>query len=194
VIELGFDPALGGRTGLVACHLGDKLTILDARSDVGLQRVEEELEAIEDFVVKYKPSTVTVEIDSQQKGFANDERLRMMGLRYGFAIRSHTTRGKKRDETFGVAAMDKHFRKGTIRIPWGDQRSIDKMTPLVTQLRAWRPDIATKHLTQDLVMALWFVVLHWEQMLGKHENPPPAWRPSWLGDTPYTPGTLTVAR
>jgi len=187
VILLGFDPALGGRTGLVACHLGNRLTVLDARTDVGLQRVEEELEAIEDFVVKYKPSAVVVEIDAQQKGFANDDRLRAMGLRYGFAIRNHTTRGKKRDETFGVAAMDKHFRKGDIRIPWGDQRTIDRMTPLVTQLRAWRPDIPTKHLTQDLVMALWFVVLKWEEMQGRTVAPAPAWRPSWLGDTPYTP-------
>lgn len=182
VIELGFDPALGGRTGLVACHLGDRLTVLDARTDVGLQRVEEELELIEGFANLYKPSVVTVEIDSQQKGFANDDRLRAMGLRYGFAIRTHVTRGRKMDETFGVAAMDRHFAKGDIRIPYGDQSTIDKMTPLITQLRAWRPDVATKHLTQDLVMALWFVVLHWQQIRTRHAEATPAWRPSWMQD------------
>lgn len=180
MIELGFDPALGGRTGLVACHLGDKLTVLDARTDTGLQRVEEALETIEDFTVKYRPSVVTVEIDAQQKGFANDDRLRAMGLRYGFSIRNHITRGKKMDSVFGVAAMDKHFRRGDIRIPYGDQHTIDRMTPLITQLRAWRPDIQTKHLTQDLVMALWFVVLHWEQIKQRHSEPAPAWRPSWM--------------
>lgn len=183
MIALGVDPALGGGHAMVCAHLGEKLTILDARTDTGLSRTEEQLDLIQGFVVSYQPSLVIVEFDSQQKGLGNDERLRAMGMRHGFTIRPHLTRQKKMDEVFGVASMDQSFRKGEIRIPWGDQASIDRMTPLVTQLRSWRPDIKTKHLVQDLVMALWFVHLYWFETKRVHTvTPQPAWRPSWLAE------------
>lgn len=181
MIELGLDPALGGGSAMVACHLGDNLTILDARTDTGLNRTEEILTLLEDFVRLYKPSVVTVEFDAQQKGLGNDDRMRALANKYGFAVRPHLTRGVKMDEIFGVASMDQSFRKAEIRIPWGDLQTQDRMTPLVTQLRSWRPDIKTKHLTQDLVMALWFVWKHWMTIRKEHDAPPtPAWRPSWM--------------
>ncbi len=180
---IGLDPALGGGNAMTVAELGDKLTILDCRTDYGLSRTEEQLDLIQGFVVKYSPSIVIVEFDSQQKGLGNDERLRAMSMRHGFTIRPHLTRQKKMDEVFGVASMDQSFKKGEIRIPWGDQATIDRMTPLVTQLRAWRPDIKTKHLTQDLVMSLWFVWLYWQSITKAHTAPPaPAWRPSWLNE------------
>src|SRR5258708_1919827 len=141
MMVLGVDPALGGGHAMVASDLGDKLTIVDARSDTGLSRTEEQLELIGNFVVNYRPSVVIVEFDSQQKGLGNDERLRALGHRHGFVIRPHLTRQKKMDEIFGVASMDQSFRKGEIRIPWGDQPTKDRMNDLVTQLKAWRPDI-----------------------------------------------------
>jgi hypothetical protein len=166
---------------MCCAHLGDKLTILDARTVYGLNRTEEQLDLIQGFVTSYRPSVVIVEADSQQKGLGNDERLRAMGMRHGFTIRPHRTQGKKMDDVFGVASMDQSFRKGEIRIPWGDQNTIDKMIPLVSQLRAWRPDIKTRNLTQDLVMALWFVHLYWFQLRRVHtEAPAPAWRPTEL--------------
>lgn len=180
-IALGVDPALGGGNALVCAHLGDKLTVLDARTDTGLSRTEEQLDLIQSFVVLYKPNVVIIEFDAQQRGLGNDERLRAMGLRHGFVIRPHHTHHKKMDEVFGVASMDQSFKKKEIRIPWGDHATIDKMTPLVSQLRAWRPDIKTKFLTQDLVMSLWFIHLYWMQIRVQHrEAPVPASRPSWL--------------
>lgn len=166
---------------MVCADLGANLTILDARTDTGLNRTEEQLELLGSFVVKYKPSVVIVEFDSQQKGLGNDERLRALGHRHGFTIRPHLTRQKKMDEVFGVASMDQSFRKGEIRIPWADQPSKDRMNDLVTQLKAWRPDIKTKNLTQDLVMALWFLHLYWMEIRKAHNvTPAPAWRPSWV--------------
>lgn len=180
-IAIGVDPALGGGHAMVCAHLGEQLTVLDARTDTGLSRTEEQLDLIQNFVVKYRPNLVIIEYDAQQKGLGNDERLRAMSLRHGFTIRPHLTRQKKMDQVFGVASMDQSFKKGDIRIPWGDQDTIDRMTALVNQLRAWRPDIQTKHLTQDLVMALWFVWLYWQSIKAHHvEKPAPAWRPSWL--------------
>lgn len=146
--------------------------------------------AIESMVAIYRPSIVSMEFDAQQKGLGNDDRLIEMGNRYGFTIRPHLTRNQKRqhmDEVFSVASMDQSFKKGDIRIPYGDQETQDRMAPLLRQLRAWRPDKQTKNLTQDLVMALWFVWRHWMQInKAHHEPPPPAFRPSWVfQESPY---------
>lgn len=181
MIEIGVDPALGGGMAQVACALGQKLAILDCRVDYDFNQTEEQLMAIETMVATYRPSILTIEFDSQQKGLGNDDRLREMGNRYGFTIRPHLTRGQKMDEVFGVASMDQSFKQGLIDIPWKDQRTQDRMNPLVSQLLAWRPDVKTKNLTQDLVMALWFVWRHWMKVNRAHHEPlPPAFRPSWV--------------
>lgn len=172
---------MGGGCAQVVCDLGDKLTILDCRTDYDLSQTEEILANLNTFVKTYRPSVVTIEFDAQQKGLGNDDRLKAMAVLNGFAVRPHYTRGRKMDDVFGVASMDQSFKKGEIRIPYGDQKTQDRMQPLITQLRQWRPDIPTKHLTQDLVMALWFVWKHWMEIRRVHtEPPPPAWRPSWL--------------
>jgi len=171
---------------MCVADLGEKLTILDALTTYNLSRTEEQLELIGQFVVKYRPSVVIVEFDSQQKGLGNDERLRALAHRHGFTIRPHLTRQKKMDEVFGVASMDQSFRKGEIRIPWKTQQDKDRMADLISQLKSWRPDIKTKNLTQDLVMALWFVHLFWfETKKVHHVEPAPAWRPSWLKEPAY---------
>jgi hypothetical protein len=48
-----------------------------------------------------------------------------------------------------------------VAIPDGNDHSRAQFAPLVSQLRAWRATIPTKLLTQDAVMALWFVWLDW---------------------------------
>lgn len=171
---------------MVCAHLGDKLTILDARTDEGLHKTEEIFSLLERFAADYRPNLVIVEYDAQQKGIGNDDRLAAMGKHYGFTVRPHLTRGKKMDAVFGVASMDQSFKAGDIRIPYGDQLTQDRMIPLLNQLRSWRPDIATKHLTQDLVMALWFVWRVWIKTKVAHAPAPPApaWRPSWVMTDP----------
>lgn len=187
LVVMGFDPALGGGTAQVVCDLGEQLTVLDARTTYGLSRTEEQLELISDFARIYRPSILIVEYDAQQKGLGNDDRLRAMGALSGFTIRPHITKGTKLDPVFGVATMDQSFKKAEIRIPYGDQRTQDRMQPLLFQLRAWRPDVKTKNLTQDLVMALWFVHRYWMTIRKAHEpSVGRAQRPSWVSDErPY---------
>lgn len=180
---LGVDPALGGGFALVSAELGDKLTILDATTTYDLSKTEEQLFLIESAVITYKPNLVIIEFDAQQKGLGNDDRLKALSHKYGFNIRPHITRGQKMDQVFGVASMDQSFKAGHIRIPYGDQQTKDRMQPLITQLRSWRPDVKTKNLTQDLVMALWFVWRPWMKLKTVHvEEPKPAWRPSWVSN------------
>lgn len=178
---IGLDPALGGGCALSACAHGDKLEVLDARVETGLNRTEEIFEMLEVMVNDIHPSLVIVEFDSQQKGIGNDDRLKKMADRHRFRVQPHYTRGMKMDQVFGVARMDQSFRAGEIRIPYGDQYTKDRMEPLLHQLRAWRPDVPTKNLVQDLVMTLWFQWLVWHKAKESHrdEHVAPAWRPGW---------------
>jgi hypothetical protein len=168
---------------MVVAHLGEKLVILDALTTYDLSRTEEQIDLLAAFVQQYRPSQVVIEFDSQQKGLGNDDRLKALATLWGFSIRPHITRGQKMDEIFGVASMDQSFKAGDIRIPYGDAQTEDRMAPLLSQLRSWRPDIQTKHLTQDLVMALWFVWRYWIKLKKAQQEPPVtvgAWRPSWV--------------
>lgn len=183
MICTGVDPALGGGFALVTCHLDTQLTILDATVTYDLSKTEEQLSIIADTARRYKPNRLIVEFDAQQKGLGNDDRLRDLSTLCGFTIHPHHTRGQKLDPIFGVASMDQSFKLGLVRIPYGDDATQRRMAPLISQLRAWRPDVKTKNLTQDLVMALWFVHRYWKQL----QKAPiietrAAWRPSWVSD------------
>jgi hypothetical protein len=181
VRAIGLDPALGGQCGFTCAELGEQFVILDAAAPGGYSKVEQIFTQLELMAAAYRPSLVIVEFDAQQKGIGNDDRLAEMGRRLGFSVRPHITRGQKMDPVFGVASMDQSFKAGDIRIPYGDQTTKDRMAPLIEQFRAWRPDVPTKNLTQDLVMSTWFIWRHWMEIRKKHREPPvPAWRPSWL--------------
>lgn len=184
---LGLDPALGGGNAIVCAEYGEHLTILDCKTDYGLSRTEEQLEIVTRFVKAYRPSLVIVEFNSQQKGLGNDDRFKALAGLYGFRIQPHYTGVNKRyDPVFSVASMDQDFAKGLIRIPYGDDYTRTRVEPLLGQLRSWRPDVQTKRLTQDLVMALWFVWRHWAGIRKAQDvTPVAARRPSWLhSDTP----------
>lgn len=188
---LGVDPALGGGNAIVAASAStEKLLLLDCEERFGFNRTEQQLEMIEQFVVKYRPSVVIIEFDAQQKGLGNDDRMREMAGKYGFVVQPHITRMEKQDPIFGVASMNQSFIRKEISIPWGDQASQDRMRPLVEQLRSWRPPSKTatgaraKDPRQDLVMALWFSWRWWFKQVESWRNPVAAVsqrRPSWIG-------------
>ena len=185
---IGIDPALGGGFALIVCELGDHLIVLDFEVHYELSKTEEQLFFIERLAREYRPNVVIIEFDAQQKGLGNDDRLKAMSHKYGFSIRPHITRGQKMDEIFGVASMDQTFKQRQISIPYGDEDTIERMRPLIHQLRTWRPDVKTKNLVQDAVMALWFVWRFWMKTRKEAGEPAltPAFRPSWvMQEAPY---------
>jgi hypothetical protein len=186
-VVLGCDPALGGGNAVIACALADdRLYVLDCDYRRGLSKTEEQIAIIESMARRYRPHMLILEFDAQQKGLGNDDRLDTLSRLLGFTIKPHLTRGNKNmDQVFGVASMDQSFKRGEIRIPWGDDDTKRRMEEFVKQLRKWRPDIATKNLTQDAVMALWMVWRHWMQVRAAQEpQVVHQSRPTWLTKSP----------
>jgi hypothetical protein len=170
----GLDPALGGGNALVvATGSLQTLELVDCQIDFGLARTEDIISKCDQFWARYRFRELIIEVNAFQRGLARDDRLANLSRLRGFQVRSHTTGLNKLDENLGVASMATSFHLGEITIPWGDGFAQDRMTPLINQLLAWRPAVPTRRIRQDLVMALWFVWLHWMRRrtdaLGAHE-------------------------
>lgn len=185
-VVLGVDPALGGGCAVIACAYGEKLWVLDCRVDYGFSKTEQIFERIQQMARQYRPFRVIIEYDAQQKGIGNDDRLAAMGTLLGFEVKPHLSRlNKHMDQVFGCAAMNQSFIKSEVSIPWGDDETRRRMEPLVTQLKKWRPDLPSKQLRQDAVMAMWFCWRDWMQTKKVHEEvAEPMSVPSWLSMSP----------
>lgn len=185
-VVIGVDPALGGGCAVVGCALGDKIHVLDCKVVYSLSKFEQIFEIIGQMARTIRPHMVIVEINALQKGIAYDDRLDAMGTLLGFTVKPHLTQyNKNMDAALGVASMDASFKRGDIRIPWGDDETRRRMEPLVTQLKKWRGDVKPKNLRQDAVMALWFCYVHWQSILrAQAPREDHLEVPSWLTQSP----------
>ena len=161
-VVLSLDPALGGGNALLAASYGkERLNLIDLRLDYGLGRTEDIIAGIYDFAVRYHPQDVVIESVAFQRGLARDDRLRKLAKQMGFRIREHATHNNKTDPILGVSSMASSFIRTEIRIPWGTQLAASRFDDLIAELLSWRPDVPTKLLKQDTVMALWFAWKFW---------------------------------
>jgi hypothetical protein len=124
---------------------------------------------IEDWVEKYRPQELRIEINAHQKAYALDENLRNFLASYGCQLNSHFTGKNKWDTSFGVASMamlfgntrDGRFQDNNImEIP--SNEGSEGIKTLVQQLITWKPD--TKNHT-DTVMALWFAIIRIRELM-----------------------------
>lgn len=162
-VVLSLDPALGGGNALMALSFfPDKLVLIDLDVERDLSKVEQILEKIERFAIQYRPVEVVIEEAAFQKALVYDDRLQAMARAYGFRIIPHSTNRNKADAVLGVASMAGDFMRGSVHIPWGDDYSQVRMETLCNQLLAWRPNVPTKMIVQDTVMALWFAWRRWK--------------------------------
>jgi hypothetical protein len=124
---------------------------------------------IEEWVEKYRPQELRIEINAHQKAYALDDSLRNYLAQWGCQLNSHFTGKNKWDTSFGVASMASLF--GNIRdgrfqdnniIELPSNEGSEGLKTLVQELITWKPD--TRNPT-DCVMALWFAVIRIREMM-----------------------------
>jgi hypothetical protein len=124
---------------------------------------------IEEWVEKYRPQELRIEINAHQKAYALDDNLRNFLASYGCQLNSHFTGKNKWDTSFGVASMatlfgntrDGRFQDNNL-IELPSNEGSEGLKALVQQLITWKPD--TRNPT-DCVMALWFAVIRIRELM-----------------------------
>lgn len=168
---IGLDPAMSGATAAVVCTYNKadgKIYVLDAvnMTEPTPAKIRD---LIEDWVIKYKPQELRIEINAHQKAYALDDDLRNWLAQYGCQLNSHFTGKNKWDVSFGVASMaslfgntrDGRFQDNNIiEIP--SNEGSEGLKALVQQLITWKPD--TRNAT-DCVMALWFAIIRIRELM-----------------------------
>jgi hypothetical protein len=123
----------------------------------------------------YPISHWIVEINAAQRFLLAHDFVRRWQAEHGVLVVPHTTSKNKLDETLGVEALiPTVVRSGSVRLP--TMRGNWKTLALVDEMTTWTRD---KTRGTDMVMAMWFMLLH-APKLTKPILPPRQWRPSWM--------------
>ena len=162
------DPALAGHCVFrIASFDFEDLYLLDGLNFSGYERYDQIWDQMEAFTIKWRPQAWVIEGNAIQGGIAKSDRVTQMAEKYGFLVLPHQTGKNKQDEQIGVASMASTFMAKHVHIPYGTQEARENFQPMIDQLQRWRPDIPTKLLIQDEVMALWFIHLFWQKYRAK---------------------------
>jgi hypothetical protein len=179
---IGLDPAMAGATGAVVVTYNKsdgKIYVLDCvnMTDPTPQKIQN---LIEDWVEKYKPQELRIEINAHQKAYALDDNLRNYLAAHGCQLNSHFTGKNKWDTSFGVASMSSLFgstRDGRFQdnnlIELPSNEGSEGLKTLVQELITWKPE--TRNPT-DCVMALWFAIIRVRELMqqssrvGQYQN------------------------
>ena len=168
---MGLDPAMTGNTAavIVSYNRSDgKVYVLDCvnMTEPNPMKIRA---LIEEWVEKYRPQELRIEINAHQKAYALDDDLRNWLAQYGTQLNSHFTGKNKWDVGFGVASMaglfgtsrDGRFQDNNI-IELPSNESSEGLKALTQQMLTWRPD--TRNPT-DCVMALWFAIIRVRELM-----------------------------
>jgi hypothetical protein len=168
---LGLDPAMAGATAAVVATYNrsdGKIYILDCINMTEPTPAKIQT-LIEEWVEKYRPQELRIEINAHQKAYALDDNLRNFLASYGCQLNSHFTGKNKWDTSFGVASMASLFgntRDGRFQdnnlIELPSNEGSEGLKALVQQLITWKPD--TRNPT-DCVMALWFAIIRIRELM-----------------------------
>jgi hypothetical protein len=175
VLIMGLDPAMAGKTAAIMYAVdrtSGRRMVLDVfnmhEPTPGKIRA-----LIEDWITRYQPMELRVEINAFQKAFALDEDLRQWLANRGVQFREHFTGKNKWDINFGVAGMSALF--GSLRDGKPQKNNLlelpdatnEHIKALINQLITWKPD--TKNAT-DCVMALWFCEIRAKELILQGNN------------------------
>ena len=167
---IGFDPAMSGKSGFI-CYAFERKTgqrlVLDVHNmaDSTPQKIRA---LFEDWIDRYEPIELIVEINAHQKSYALDTELNQWLAMQGVKMRPHFTGKNKWDTSFGVASMSglfgtlrdgKHQDDNIIELP---DSTNEHVKALVNQLISWKAD--TRNPT-DCLMALWFCEIRAKELI-----------------------------
>jgi hypothetical protein len=185
------DPALSGYASIKVCtYTYDGLWLIDSENVRAPGRYEELYELVETYTKRWHPSEWVIEGNAMQGGLSRSNQLRQLQEKYGFILTPSFTSGNKFDPQIGVASMADAARRGEIHLPYGDEASKRQLAQLIKELRMWRPDIPTKMLRQDEVMALWFCYHRWQLLRKTLERKS---KPIIIGGLPWAQTSLRAA-
>jgi len=131
-------------------------------------------QAIEDFVQRFRPQELRVEINAHQKAYALDSDLQQWLASYGCRLNAHFTGKNKWDTNFGVAGMStlfgtvnngRHQKNNLLEIP--STENSEGLKALIQQLLTWKPETRSK---TDCVMALWFAVIRCREFMQQNSS------------------------
>ena len=173
---IGLDPAMSGATGAVVVSYNradGRVYVLDCinMTEPTPAKIQN---LIEDWVERYKPQELRIEINAHQKAYALDDVLRNYLASHGCQLNSHYTGKNKWDVSFGVASMatlfgntrDGRFQDNNL-IELPSNEGSEGLKTLVQELITWKPD--TKNPT-DCVMALWFAIIRVRELMQRSSN------------------------
>jgi hypothetical protein len=168
---IGLDPAMAGATAAVVATYNKadgRIYILDCinMTEPTPQKIQN---LLEEWIIKYKPQELRIEINAHQKAYVLDDVLRDFCTTHGCQLRPHYTSKNKWDSNFGVASMASLFgevRDGRFQdnnlIELPSNEGSEGLKSLVQQLITWKPD--TRNPT-DCVMALWFAIIRIRELM-----------------------------
>lgn len=168
---IGLDPAMAGATAAVVCTYNKadgRIYVLDC-VNMTEPTPRKITTLLEDWIVKYKPQELRIEINAHQKAYVLDDVLNEYCQTHGVQLKPHYTSKNKWDSNFGVASMASLF--GTIHdnrfqdnnlIELPSNEGSEGLKTLVQQLITWKPD--TRNPT-DCVMALWFAIIRIRELM-----------------------------
>jgi hypothetical protein len=168
---IGLDPAMAGATGAVVVTFNKadgRIYVLDCinMTEPSPSKIQN---LIQDWVERYRPQELRIEINAHQKAYALDNDLRDYLAQHGCRLESHFTGKNKWDTSFGVASMamlfgntrDGRFQDNNI-IELPSNEGSEGLKTLVQQLITWKAD--TRNAT-DTVMALWFAIIRVRELM-----------------------------
>lgn len=168
---IGLDPAMAGATAAVVVTYNKadgRIYLLDCvnMTEPTPGKIQT---LLEEWVIKYKPQELRIEINAHQKAYVLDDVLRDFCTTHGCQLKPHYTSKNKWDSNFGVASMASLFgevRDGRFQdnnlIELPSNEGSEGIKTLVQQLITWKPE--TKNPT-DCVMALWFTIIRVRELM-----------------------------
>ena len=163
------DPSLHAHAAFTYCgYDADHLYVMDVVDRYKLTTNQNLYAEMRRGTERYRPDWWVIENNTLQSAYLTDDAFLLLKQKYGFNAIGHHTGSQKTNQDLsllGVPSMMDAIVRKQILFPriTGEHEGF---ALLFDQLKAWRPDIPTRRLRQDLVMALWFAYLRWRMLRG----------------------------